>query len=217
MVFKIKMDTNNLHLTYFTDTVTFSRTIIVSGADPSHTKDMRTLGGVFHCYLDGGKRGWVFGNSKDVALQNYIKTGHAIRVPKKNILEYTAPAKKDHGICKRCKTSIKLDNAVKSYLRFYAGGLPEKVTGMLMDAEYRNKISTAFEKGTFVCTTCMRTSDAAKPTKKPTRKIALSRYVPDHSWVMKEYPYSLKKLKELQELYPEHENESSGYVIEIVD
>ena len=155
----VTLDTSNLSLSYFTDNVTFSKRIVVNGADPTHTPDLRKLGGVFNCYLEGGKRGWVFGISTEPALEAYIQTGKVKPTLKKavNVQDMSGIGdKKDTGMCILCKQSIKLDTAVKSYLRFYAGGLPLKVTGLLMDKDYRAKISVAFANGTFTCTDCLR-------------------------------------------------------------
>ena len=153
------LDTSNLYLSYFTDTFTFARRVIVGGADPSQSPDLRKLGGEFHCYLEGGKRGWVFGISMEPALETYIQSGELLSMKKKpaDVLDMPRDGdKKDAGMCNICKKSIHLNTAVKSYVRFYAGGLPAKVTGMLMDKDYRTKISVAFASGTFTCTDCLR-------------------------------------------------------------
>jgi hypothetical protein len=149
-------------LDYFTDTVTFARRIILGGADPSHSPDLRKLGGEFHCYLEGGKRGWVFGISMEPALESYIKTGKVAKTPQKpvNVLYMSKEGeKKDTGMCSICK-KVQLDAAVKSYVRFYTGGLPSKVTGQLMDKDYRSKISVAFGNGTFTSVQCMQGMNA---------------------------------------------------------
>ena len=109
------MDTSNLHLSYFTDTLTFSRRIIVAGADPSHSPDLRKLGGVFHCYLEGGKRGWVFGIAMEPTLHAYLKTGE---ITGKAPTPRNGP-KKDSGICTICKKNVKVDTALKNYTRYY--------------------------------------------------------------------------------------------------
>lgn len=156
------MDTSNLYLSYFTDSITFAKRIVVGGADPSHSNDLRKLGGEFHCYLESGKRGWVFGISTKQALDSYIKNGKLMRTKQKpvNILDMPKDGdKKDTGICNTCKTSIDLNTAVKSYVRFYTGGLPSKVTGDLMNNDYRTKISVAFANDAFTCVNCLRKSE----------------------------------------------------------
>lgn len=150
------MDTTNLRLTYFTNTLTFSRHIIVDGADPSHSPDLRKLGGIFHCYFEG-RRGWVFGISMDKTLQTYLKTGKVARVNKTTNM-FSLPKKKmpkESGVCMICKKSVKINAAVKNYTRYYAGGLPSKVITLLMDKEYHQKISDAFENNNFTCVNCM--------------------------------------------------------------
>ncbi len=157
------MDTSNLYLSYFTDSLTFSRHIVVAGADPSHSPDLRTLGGVFNCYLEGGKRGWVFGISMEPTLQIYIKTGKVATTKKTiNVLDFPKKwSKKESGVCTVCKKNVKINTATKNYICYYAGGLPNKVTSALMDKEYRQKISVAFEDCTFICVNCMM---KGKPT-----------------------------------------------------
>lgn len=153
------MDTSNLHLDYFTDSITFAKRIVVGGADPSHSPDFQKMGGEFHYYLGDGRRGWVFSISMEPTLEKYIDTGKVTLTKKKtiNVLDMSGSGdKKEEGVCNVCKKSAKLDAAVKSYIRFYTGGLPAKVTGPLMDKDYRNKISIAFANDTFTCVNCLQ-------------------------------------------------------------
>jgi len=151
-------DTSNLYLSYFTDSITFARRIVVGGADPSHTADFRKLGGEFHCYLEGGKKGWVFGISMEPALESYIKFGKLSLTKKRviNVLDMPKNGdKKDTGVCTSCKKNQQLNAAVKSYVRYYTGGLPRKITGALVEKDYQSKIAVAFANNTFTCTDCL--------------------------------------------------------------
>ncbi len=151
------LDTSNLRIDYFTDTVSLARRIVIGGADPSHSPDLRKLGGEFHCCLAGGKRGWVFGGSMGPKLEKYIKTGKITnRKGSTNVLDMPKEGeKKNSGMCCICKKSVKLDMAVKNYVLYYTGGLSKKITGLLMDEDYRTKIAVALGNNTFACVDCM--------------------------------------------------------------
>jgi len=142
-------------MSYYVDSTSFSKKILLNGADPSHTKDLRKLGGVFNHYIDTGAHGWVFSMSKEALVKNYINSGTLTACKqkgKRNLLDN--PQRSSVGLCKVCKAGTTLETAVKSCIRYYTGGLPLKLTSELLTKEYSRKISLELGAGEYVCVNC---------------------------------------------------------------
>lgn len=153
------VDTSNLKLDYFTDSVTFSQKLILIGADPSHTNDLKKFGGTFQSFLLEGKRGWIFSPKQKKTLEAYINTG---KVSKKkavaqNVMFMSRTGKKkDLGKCNICNKKYRLDVATKEYVMYYTGGLPKQVVGPDIADSYREKIRVAFGSNGYTCIKCIR-------------------------------------------------------------
>lgn len=155
--------TKNLHLCYHVDQTSFIKRLVVAGADFTHTKDLTRMGGEFHQFLGQNKQGWVFGISQEAMIKDYIANGMTTNVnktQKMHTIKKSDPnaVKSDVGKCKICQTPITLEQAIKSYTRHYAGGLPPKLASELLKKEYTQKLSVALGSDTFVCIACVRDS-----------------------------------------------------------
>ena len=158
------METSQLKMGYHVDSKSFSTKIILSGADPSHTKDLIFIGGVFHQFITDttNRQGWVFNISQESVLRDYIKDGRIPQFQKLNntnaINAFSDNRKSNIGSCKDCGSRTTLDTAIKSYIQYYTGGLPKHLTTELLQKEYTQRFGIQLCRGTFVCTRCKERS-----------------------------------------------------------
>ena len=141
-------------MSFITDTATFAKKIVIVGADPSHTSDLKQLGGEFHCYLGDKGRGWVFATCKEPVLKEYLRRGVVPGTAYIASRECTPGLTSETGMCTDCKQGTTCDAAVKDWIACRTGGLPYRLANELLGKEYAHKITRQLGSGVYKCPRC---------------------------------------------------------------